>query len=77
MVRRIETIINSTDGVKRMHHLRTRRNGRFIIIDCHIKVNPQITVIEGHDIATSVERNLKARFGDNTITNIHVEPFKE
>lgn len=77
MVKEIETIIDDTEGVKRMHHLRTRRNGRFIIIDCHIKVNPLITVIEGHDIATAVEQRLKAQFGDNTITNIHVEPAKE
>lgn len=71
-----EQIIASVPGVKTFHRLRTRRNGHSSIIDCHIKVDPEINVAEGHEIATSVEKALRRDFGDDIITNIHVEPYK-
>lgn len=68
-------IIMSVDGVRRYHRLRTRRNGHSMIIDTHIKVDPDINVAEGHRIASSVEQSLRDHFGSDIITNIHVEPF--
>ncbi len=67
--------IMGVEGVRKFHRLRTHRNGRMIIIDVHIKVDPQITVERGHCIATAVENRLKAEFGPHMITNVHVEPF--
>jgi len=69
-------IIAGVAGVMAFHRLRTRRNGHSSIIDCHIKVNPEINVAEGHEIATEVEKSLRQEFGDDIITNIHVEPFQ-
>lgn len=69
-----ETII-SVAGVRDYHRLRTRRNGHSMIIDTHIKVDPDINVAEGHRIATDVEKSLRATFGNDIITNIHVEPY--
>ncbi len=75
-VRRAEAAISSVEGVKRFHRLRTRRNGRRIIIDAHIKVSPRISVLEGHAIATGVETALRNEFGTDVIANIHVEPHE-
>lgn len=69
-------IIRSTPGVITYHHLRTRRNGPRIIVSLHIKVNPDISVVAGHTIATDVERNLRNHFGRSMITSIHVEPYR-
>lgn len=68
-------LIMSTPGVDAFHRFRSRKNGSTIILDFHIKVNPQITVIEAHDIASEVEQRLKQKYGDNMIVNIHIEPF--
>jgi cation diffusion facilitator family transporter len=75
MIDEIRNIIVATVGVKSYHHLRTRQNGNTIIIDFHIKVDPDITLRAAHDIATNIEREIRARYGENTIVNSHVEPY--
>lgn len=71
----IGEIIASTPGVITYHHLRTRRNGHAFVIDAHIKVDSDISVIKGHEIATEVERRLALKFGSDVVTYIHVEPY--
>lgn len=68
-------IIGSTPGVEAFHRFASRRNGKRMIADFHIKVDPEITVREAHAIATDVERRLKQRFGSEMAVNIHVEPY--
>lgn len=63
-------------GVNDIHELKTRRNGISVIIDAHIVVDPSMTIVEAHDIATKVEEALMAKFGKETQMNIHVEPDK-
>ena len=65
---------SSVEGVNDVHELKTRRNGMSFIIDAHIAVDPDISVVEAHDIATNVENALKERYGRETQINIHVEP---
>lgn len=74
-IKEIENIVETTPGVMAFHRLRTRRNGHSIIIDMHIKVESDISVKEGHTIASEVERRLRDKFGSDIITNIHVEPL--
>ncbi len=75
-VMRISDIIKSVGGVKGLHNLRTRRNGHTVMIDCHVKVDPYITVTEGHDIASAAESGLRDLYGYDTVITIHIEPFK-
>lgn len=70
-------IISSTEGVRAFHHFRSRRNGNRMIVDFHIKVDPGITVVAGHHIASEVERRLRAVYGDDMMVNIHVEPYRD
>ena len=37
-------------------------------------VDPHMSVVEAHDIATNVEETLRSRFGNETQTSIHIEP---
>lgn len=70
----IVEIASAVAGVDDIHELKTRRNGISFIIDAHIAVNPEMSVVEAHDIATDVEDALRARYGQETQINIHVEP---
>ena len=70
----IVTIASAVKGVNDVHELKTRRNGISFIIDAHIAVNPDISIVEAHDIATDVEDALRSRYGQETQINIHVEP---
>lgn len=70
----IKTIAMSINGVDDIHELKTRRNGISFIIDAHIAVNPNLSIVEAHDVATNVEEALLAKYGRETQINIHVEP---
>lgn len=68
--------IASTPGIITFHRFRSRKNGANIIVDMHIKVSPDITVVTGHDIASNLEKRLRDQFGKAMLVNIHVEPYK-
>lgn len=70
----IMTTASSVKGVNDVHGLKTRRNGMSFIIDAHIAVDPDMSVVEAHDIATNVENALMERYGRETQINIHIEP---
>ena len=73
---RIEQIILSVEGVSSPHHLRTRRIGSVYAIEIHIRMDGNLTLHEAHRITTTVERRLKAEFGEATHIGIHTEPVK-
>lgn len=73
---KMEQIIADTPGVICFHHFRSRQSGVNYIIDLHIKVNPDISVVAGHDIATAVENRLRQNYGENILSTIHVEPYR-
>jgi cation diffusion facilitator family transporter len=71
----IAAVIKSVEGVEGMHNMKTRKSGNGYIIDVHIKVDPNMTVIKAHDeIASKIEDLLREKFGPQTQTSIHVEP---
>lgn len=71
---RISNIITSTPGVKYFHHFRSRSNGNTKIVDFHIKLDPEISLKQAHDIATEVENRIKKEFSP-IVVNIHMEPY--
>lgn len=66
--------IKAVPGVMKVHNLRARKNGHSYIIDVNIHVDPDITVREGHKIATAVEKKLEKEFGHDLIIYVHTEP---
>jgi len=70
-------VITNTDGVKKYHHLRTRKVGNAYAIDVHIKLDQNISFVKSHDIATDLEKQLRAIYGNNTLLSIHTEPLPE
>ncbi len=64
-------------GVQDPHRLRARRVGAALAAEMHIRVNPDLTVRDGHRIATDVEQKIHDTFGQNTFITIHVEPARE
>ena len=64
-------------GVEDIHNLQTRRNGISFIIDAHVVVDPAISVVQAHDIATAVEDALRSNYGPETQISIHIEPARE
>lgn len=72
---KIAEVIDGLEQVKAYHHLRTRHNGNAHVVDVHIKVDPNLSLTEAHDVATALEERLKSSL-DRVIANVHVEPYK-
>lgn len=71
----IEKAVLSTPGVNRFHHLRTFKSGHEAYVEVHIKVNPDITVCQAHDIATQAEKNIAEAVTSYTAhVTTHIEP---
>ena len=73
---RILEIIQSFSKVSSPHHLRTRRIGNHMAIEVHIRMNGNTPLVEAHSLATQIEKELKAEFGEDTHIGIHMEPLK-
>jgi cation diffusion facilitator family transporter len=73
---RIHALILQSPQVSSPHHLRTRRIGSYIAIEVHMRMDGQISLSEAHQVASDIERRLKAEFGEKTHIGIHMEPTK-
>ncbi|HDY87713.1 MAG TPA: cation transporter, partial [bacterium] len=56
------------------HHLRTRSLGRYVTVDAHILVDPEMSVRDSHTIATDTENAVRKALGNAAFVTIHVEP---
>ena len=70
---RIEKIIQSTPGVKGFHDLKTRKMGDMILVDVHIDVDADATVMVGHNIALAARNQIMKEL---PVLNVmtHVDP---
>lgn len=71
---KIRDIIDEEPGVISHHQLRTRRLGTRAVIEVHVQVHYDLTVIEGHAIATHIETKIKDLLGYDSIITTHIEP---
>ena len=63
-------------GVRDPHSLKTRRLGPTVAVEIHVRVAPDMSVHEAHELATEVERRIRALFSTEARVITHVEPMK-
>jgi len=76
-VKELTKIALKTDGVERVHALRTRHLGNGLSVDLHVLVDGNVTVRKGHDIASGVTERLIHEGPDVVDVVVHVEPVQE
>ncbi|MFC2095799.1 cation diffusion facilitator family transporter [Candidatus Bipolaricaulota bacterium] len=76
-IAQIESAIESVDGTREWHHLRTRRVGRETFIDLHVLVDPGLSIVDAHRISSNVERALHQACKRPVNVTVHVEPDLE
>ncbi|MDP2169903.1 MAG: cation diffusion facilitator family transporter [Rhodocyclaceae bacterium] len=54
----IQVTLAATSGVVDLHELRTRRMAHQVLVDAHIRVDPRISVSEGHRIAEAARQQV-------------------
>lgn len=69
--------IKNIDTCSEPHNIRTRMVGKRVVISLHIRVDDNLTIKDGHNIAHEVEDRLIERFGEDALITVHVEPISE
>ena len=69
-------MIRDIPGIFEPHKLRTRRIGRLIAAEVHIRLDGSQSLSEAHEKASEVERRFKERFGRESHIIVHMEPLK-
>ena len=77
MEQEISELVNQTEGVSDLHNLRTRRIGNRIAVEMHLRMDGDTSLREAHERTRQIEQRIRARFGDKTHVNIHMEPVKD
>jgi len=74
IIGKIQQCALSVNGVVDTHDLKVRTSGGFYQMEIHIVVDGQLTVLEGHKIAKTVEGCLVEDVGNIGSITIHVDP---
>ncbi|MDR0723799.1 MAG: cation diffusion facilitator family transporter [Endomicrobium sp.] len=73
-VKLIEETIEATNiGISGYHALKTRKAGNKRFVEFHILVNPQMSVLQSHEITRQMKYEISKRLENVTVT-VHVEP---
>lgn len=73
----VRALASAVPGVRALHRVRVRKSGLSHLVDIQIRVDGELTVREGHDIAHAVKDVLIAS-APHAISDVtvHVEPMK-
>ncbi|HNY96007.1 MAG TPA: cation diffusion facilitator family transporter [Smithellaceae bacterium] len=64
-------------GVDRVHEIRGRRSGQYLIIDLKLEMDPEMTVRQSHEIADQVKNLIFSRFSNVGDVMIHINPSNQ
>lgn len=72
----IRDVLENIEGIKGFHDLKTRKSGDFYLVDVHLEVDADMSIMMGHDIAVNVRDKLMA---NPQILNVmtHLDPYDE
>lgn len=56
---KISNAIRGTPGLVDFHDLKTRKAGDFILVEVHLDLPAEMTIVDGHDISDEVELRIK------------------
>ena len=75
----IKKIVEGFEEVKKCRDIAVRSDGFNLYLELTIEVDPNLTILEAHDLTDEIERAIKRAFRGNQFRRItiHVEPVKE
>jgi len=62
-------------AIRAYHKVRHRHTGAFHWVDMHLQVAPELSIREGHELASRIEYRIEQSLGQGNAT-AHVEPFE-
>jgi cation diffusion facilitator family transporter len=70
----ITDIVLKNTRVYSIHKIRSRKSGSHVFIDFHVKSDPNMPLVDAHNLSHDLEDELRAAFGEDLGVIIHVEP---
>lgn len=70
----IEKIVMKNPHVYSIHKIRSRKSGNHVYIDFHVKSDPNMPLVDAHNLSHDLEDELRSNFGDDLGVIVHVEP---
>lgn len=72
----IRNVLENIEDIKGFHDLKTRKSGDFYLVDVHLEVDGNMSIMMGHDIAVNVRDKLME---NPQILNVmtHLDPYDE
>jgi len=77
VLKAVRTEAAAVPGVRAVEKLRIRKVGLEYLVDIHIEVDPDETVVEGHAIAHKVKDRLIRQVPAVRDVLVHVEPYRD
>lgn len=75
-IKKMYSTVAKTEGVEEIKDIKARSHGNTILIEVSVTVDPNLTIVEGHDICDEIERRLKKRHNILNVS-VHLEPCVE
>ena len=70
----IKFVVNSIEGVKGCHDIRTRGSTNCTYLDLHVLVGSDLPIEKAHEIADKIEKEIKKEFPSVVDIVVHIEP---
>jgi cation diffusion facilitator family transporter len=70
----IKDIVLKNPHVYSIHKIRSRKSGSQVFIDFHVKSDPNMPLVDAHNLSHDLEDELRTEFGDDLGVIVHVEP---
>ncbi|MFD2614224.1 cation diffusion facilitator family transporter [Paenibacillus gansuensis] len=70
----LRTTVKNTEGVRAIKDIRGRVHGNHVLVDVIVQVDPELSLIRGHEISDEIERQMKQEHNVMYI-HVHVEPY--
>jgi cation diffusion facilitator family transporter len=70
----IKLVVNSIEGVKGCHDIRTRGATNCTYLDLHVLVGSDLPIEKAHEIADKIEKEIKKEFPSVVDIVVHIEP---
>jgi cation diffusion facilitator family transporter len=77
LVSAISELAGAVEGVDKVHEIRARHSGQFLIVDLKLDMAPEMTVKRSHQIATEVKKRIFEHFPNVGDVMIHINPSDE
>ncbi|MFQ5721643.1 MAG: cation diffusion facilitator family transporter [Candidatus Aminicenantales bacterium] len=75
-IQKLEKVLSQEKKISSWHALRTRKLGGELFADVHILVNPNLSVLESHQISVRLEKKIRKELSKPVNVLIHIEPEK-